>query len=197
MTMAVALSNPTDLLRARSGRIEIVNVAQQLIVAVDGVGLPPNEDFSTAIGALYSVAYAAKFDAKARGLDAPKIQPLECVWDMGPANDAWHWRLFIGQLAPLDMRSLKRAIGLAGTKKPNAMLARLDVTRWKEGLCAQTLYIGPYDAMGEAHRALQDGVHSLGYRPSGMPHEIYISDPSRTAPDKLKTIVRIPITQLT
>lgn len=188
-----AASKRIDVLKPRAGRIDIVNIPERLILAVDGVGQPPGGEFSDAIGALYSVSYTAKFDVKARGLESPKVQMLECLWDMGPKNDAWKWRLFIAQMPPLDVRTVKRAIALAKAKKPNPLHDRLEVTRWREGLCAQTLHVGPYDTVGTIYEQLEAAVATLGYRFAGTVHEIYMNDPGRVGPDKTKTIIRVPI----
>lgn len=187
---------PVDVLKPKSGRIDIVNIPERLILAIDGVGQPPGGEFGDAIGALYSVSFTAKFDAKARSLGSPKVQMLECLWDMGPQNDAWKWRLFIEQMPPLDVRAVKRAIGLAKAKKPNPLHDRLEVTRWKEGLCAQTLHIGPYDAVGTVYGQLEADVAKLGFRFAGTVHEIYMNDPGRVGPDKTKTLIRVPIAKL-
>lgn len=189
-------TKPADPLRAKPGRIDIVNIPERLILAIDGAGQPPGGEFGDAIGALYSVSYAAKFDAKARGLESPKVQMLECLWDMGPDNNAWKWRLLIAQMPPLDVRSVKRAITLAKAKKPNPLHDRLEVMRWREGLCAQTLHVGPYDTVGTVYEQLEADVAKLGFRFAGTVHEIYMNDPGRVGPEKTKTIIRVPIAKL-
>lgn len=191
--MTATSIRPVDPMKAKAGRIDIITIPERLILGIAGTGQPPGGEFTEAIGALYAVAFTAKFEAKARGLESPKVQPLECLWDMGDKNAPWKWRLFIAQLPPLDARAVKRAIVLAAEKKPNPLYSRLEVTRWREGLCAQTLHVGPYDRVGDAYGFLQSGLADMGYRFAGMTHEIYISDPQRTSPEKLKTIVRVPI----
>lgn len=189
--MAVSTS---ELLKAKAGRIDLVTVPQRLILAIDGEGRPPEGEFAAAIGALYPVAYTAKFDAKARGLEPPKLGALECVWDMDMAGGAWRWRLLIEQAPPLDARSVRRAIVAAAQKKPNPLFDRLLVERWREGRCAQTLHVGPYDQVSRTYDLLQEELADLALVPDGRFHEIYLSDPSRTAPEKLRTIVRVPVT---
>jgi hypothetical protein len=65
--------------------------------------------------------------------------------------------------------------------------------RWKEGLCGQVLHVGPYSAEGPTIRRLHEFIRGQGYRPSGRHHEVYLSDPNRTSPKNLKTIVRQPM----
>lgn len=182
-----------DTPRPKAGRVDIVSVPERLILAIDGEGQPPGGEFQEAIGVLYSVSYTAKFDAKARGLGSPKVQMLECLWDMGPRHDAWKWRLLIEQVPPLDVRAVKRAITLAAAKKPNPLHDRLEVVRWKEGLCAQTLHVGPYDTVGAVYEKLEADVKALGYRFAGLLHEIYMNDPARVGPERTKTIIRVPV----
>lgn len=182
-----------EQLKAKAGRVDLVTVPQRLILAIDGEGRPPEGEFAAAIGALYPVSYTAKFDAKARGLEAPKVGALECVWDMDTAGGAWRWRLLIEQAAPLDARAVRRAIVAAAQKQPNPLFERMLVERWREGHCAQTLHVGPYDQVGRTYDLLQEELSDLALVPDGRFHEIYLSDPSRTAPEKLRTIVRVPV----
>jgi len=65
--------------------------------------------------------------------------------------------------------------------------------RWKEGLCAQVLHVGPYAAEVPTIQRLHEFIKEKGYRPAGHHHEIYLSDPRRTSPKKLKTILRQPM----
>jgi hypothetical protein len=75
-------------------------------------------------------------------------------------------------------------------KKGPATVARLHVEAWEEGQAAQTMHIGPYDAEEQTVARLQLAITDAGLRPRGWHHEVYISDPNRTAPDRLKTLIR-------
>jgi len=83
---ATTVAKPVNLVKPKAGRVDIVSVPERLILAINGTGQPPGGEFGDAIGALYSVSYTAKFDAKARGLETPKVQMLECLSDMGPTT---------------------------------------------------------------------------------------------------------------
>jgi len=63
----------------------------------------------------------------------------------------------------LDVRALKRATALAKAEKPNPLHDRLEVVRWREGLCAQTLHVGPYDAVGTVYTQLEADIAKLGF----------------------------------
>jgi hypothetical protein len=201
-----------DLYRARRGKVELVDVPELLLAAVDGQGDPGGPEFAGAIKALYGLSYTAHFLAKKQLGTAPRVLPLEALWwvddhaamdtftrvAMGEAdpNDVdrslWRWRAFIVQPEPLDEHLLAEAL-IAAEKKATAPMPRLEVSRWREGLSAQLLHVGPYSAEAPSIVALHEGLTSLGYRPRGRHHEIYLGDPRRSAPEKLRTILRHPV----
>ena len=78
----------------------------------------------------------------------------------------------------------------AKVKKPNPALDLVQITRFKEGKCAQTLHVGPYANESVTIKLLHSAIAELGLRIRSDHHEIYLSDPFRTAPEKLKTIIR-------
>jgi hypothetical protein len=200
-----------DLYRARQGRVDVVDVPEQLVVAVDGRGDPGGPEFAAAVQALYAVSYPAHFLVKKRLGEAPRVMPLEALWwvEDGAALDTftrvatgeasvddvdrslWRWRAFIAQPAPIDEEVLAAAVDTAEQKDPAA--PRVTVERWREGRCAQLLHVGPYAAEAPSIVALHAGLAAQGYRPRGRHHEIYLGDPRRSAPEKLRTILRHPV----
>lgn len=194
---AQKLINPMDLYKAKAGRVDVVDVPQLLITAIDGVGDPSGAEYQAAIGALYQVAYTAKFMLKAKGLEAPKVLPLETLWDMPPKRrQDWTWTAFLVHLAPMDTATLKSAIKAAMAKNQNPALDQVIVRRFKEGRCAQTLYVGPFEEVGPAIEQFHAALAAQSLLPSGRHHEIYLSDPRRTAREKLRTILRTPVAAL-
>jgi hypothetical protein len=200
-----------DLYRAVQGRVDLVDVPELLLAAVDGQGDPGGPDFAAAIQALYAVSYPAHFLAKKRYGEAPRVMPLEALWwvEDDDARDTftrvatgeasvddtdrslWRWRAFIVQPAPLDEVVLAAAIGEATRKDPTK--PAVTVERWSEGLSAQLLHVGPCSAEAPSIVALHHGIAELGYRPRGRHHEIYLGDPRRSAPERLRTILRHPV----
>ena len=87
----------------------------------------------------------------------------------------------------------RRRRGGSGRKKDLPGLARLEYIRWAEGRCAQLLHIGPYAAEAPSIASLHEAIAEAGYRPRGRHHEIYLGDPRRSAPEKLRTIIRHPV----
>ena len=81
----------------------------------------------------------------------------------------------------------------AQRKKPNPSLAKVRLETFDEGLAAQVMHIGPYSAEKPTIERLRAFIAEQGFRPRGKHHEIYIGDPRRSAPEKLKTVVRQPV----
>ncbi|HUZ85843.1 MAG TPA: GyrI-like domain-containing protein [Candidatus Baltobacterales bacterium] len=80
-------------------------------------------------------------------------------------------------------------------KKPNPTLAKVELEAFQEGFCAQVMHLGPYSAEKPTIETLHAFIAAEGYRLSGKHHEIFLGDPRRAAPEKLRTIVRQPITR--
>jgi hypothetical protein len=172
---------------------------------IDGTGAPGDEPFRAAFGALYPVAYTVHFALKRRGVTAP-VGPLESLYwfgdrpgaisadeSQGRDPGAWRWRLLLPLPEAATAEEVQSAIREVAAKKAPPSLPLLRSERWAEGRAAQTLHVGPYDKESATIAALHDAIATAGYRPSGPHHEIYLSDPNRTAPERLKTIIRQPI----
>lgn len=181
------------LYKARKGRVDIVKVPPMVVAYVDGVGGPPSEAFNNAIGALFAVSFTAKFAVKSELGDSPKVLPLASQWTMAKARKDWQWTMLVPQLPPINAVAIRKAVKACKAKKDDPALDLVHVKTLREGVCAQTMHVGPYDAVGKTVEALMAGIAELGYVPNGRYHEIYLSDPNRTAPEKLRTICRIPV----
>jgi hypothetical protein len=111
-------------------------------------------------------------------------------------KEDWLWTMMISTPDFITPELVETAIAEAGRKKPLAVLPRLRFESFTEGLSAQLMHIGPYSAETENIRRLHDFIHANGYAFDGVVqkhHEIYLSDPRRAAPEKLKTIIRQPV----
>ena len=192
-------------LYAPSADYTLVEVPAQNSIAVDGQGDPNTAPaYAAAVEALYAVAYTLKFTAKqALGHDAV-VAPLEGLWhaedpaDFARGNkDAWHWTMLISQPEWITPALLDDAVAQVKAKKN---LEAVDKVRWlplSEGLAVQVLYTGPYaDEAPVLTRMHHEFMPSNGLDFNGDHHEIYLSDPRRTAPEKLKTILRQPVRRL-
>lgn len=179
----------------------LVDVPRLSYCMIDGRGAPASEAFQTAIQALYSTAYTLKFALKADGRTDFVAPPLEALWSSADPRafaekryDEWRWTLMLmlpGHVETTDLRAALQTLERKGKRAPDHDRLRQDALA--EGRAAQALYIGPYDEMGSAVESLQAFAEARGYRSSGPQHDIYLSDPRRTAPEKLKTILRQPL----
>ncbi len=196
----------------KPGRFELVDVPEQPFLAIDGriePGSSPgtSDEFATNTAALYGLAYTLKFMAKKRSgapLDYP-VMPLEGLWWVTDGRfdlarpDNWVYTLMIllpDELGDDDVAAAIAALRAKRGNKPEFAGLRREL--FTEGHSAQVMHIGPYDTEPEtmeplpAFLAADDLVDLVGPA-GGKHHEIYLSDPGRTAPERLKTILRHPV----
>ena len=168
-----------DLYRA-TNKVERVKPGEGTFLVVDGQGAPGGEAFQKAIQDLYPVAYTVKFSLKKRGRSTLS-SPL--------------WRRF-GTMIRVPERVKNKQLKEAQEtilEKKGTDTSDVRLVKWEEGDSLQVLHIGPYDQVGAIYEQLQSRalLENVALGPPG--HEIYLSDPRRTAPEKLKTIVRLSI----
>jgi hypothetical protein len=188
-------------------QVAVVDVPELQFALIDGAieaGMEPDNSpaFDVAMTALYGIAYTLKFMSKLRKenpIDYP-VMPLEGLWwieagefDIG-RKDNWFWTVMILQPDHITAEMFDEARAQVRKKRGDSpALARLRLERFHEGLCLQIMHIGPY-ADEPATVAKMDafaGAH--GYVKRGKHHEIYLGDPRRAAPEKMKTVLRHPI----
>jgi hypothetical protein len=191
------------LYKPSATKAEIVDVPAMNFLMVDGTGDPnTSQDYKDAIEALYALAYTLKFALKkAEGLDY-RVAPLEGLWwseqmDLFRAEDKdeWRWTMMITQPSVVTRARVESAIEEVRRKKNPTALALVRFEPFCEGLAAQILHIGPYAAEAPTIGRLHDFIHAQGGAFDGLTHkhhEIYLGDPRRTAPEKLKTVIRQP-----
>jgi hypothetical protein len=180
----------------------MVDVPPMNFLAIEGAGNPNGPDAIAAIEALYAVAYTLKFTVKkGQAIDYP-VMPLEGLWwadDMASFamadKAAWKWTYMIMQPELITADMVKSALVEVRRKKNPAALGKMRFERFDEGKSAQIMYTGPYSAEGPTIKKLHDFLHEKGLSFDGIKqkhHEIYLSDPRRAAPEKLKTVIRQP-----
>ena len=179
----------------------IVDVPPISFVMIDGHGDPNTApEYQQAVEALYAVAYGLKFMIKQeQGIDYG-VPPLEGLWwvdDMTQfsteAKEDWDWTMMIMQPEWVTAEMVERARADVARKKNPPALPKLRFEVYHEGLAVQILYIGPYAEEGPTIARMHTFAEDEGYALRGKHHEIYLSDPRRTAPDKLKTVIRQPV----
>ncbi len=196
----------------KPGRFELVDVPELPFLAIDGriePGSSPgtSEEFAANTAALYGLAYTLKFTFKKRAdaaLDYP-VMPLQGLWWVTDGRfdlarpDNWVYTLMILLPDVVGEDDVAAALAALRAKRGNKPeFAGLRRELFTEGRCAQVLHIGPYATEPESMAALPaflatEGLVDLVGAAGGKHHEIYLSDPGRTAPDKLKTILRHPV----
>ena len=187
--------------------VAIVDVPEFNFVMIDGQIEPGDSPgtspgFQEAIGALYGVSYTLKFMSKLRKenpLDYT-VMPLEGLWwsDTGELSFTekgnWKYTLMIMQPEHLTEAMYDAALEeLRKKKKENAALSAVRFERFREGPCMQIMHIGPYSDELRTIEKMKAFAQENGYTPSGPHHEIYLGDPRRAKPERLKTVLRQPV----
>ncbi len=177
-----------------------VDVPAMQFAMVDGAGDPNSaKGFQEAIGALYGVAYAVKFAAKKEGVRDVLVMPLEGLfWSEGGGEfvpqdkGGWHWTLMLMEPPEVSRQLFDESVRQLRERKNPPGLDKVRLEKFKEGKAAQILYVGPYAAERPTIERLHAFIRGSGYRLSGKHHEIYLGNPQRSAPEKLKTVIRQP-----
>lgn len=179
----------------------VVDVPPMNYLMVDGIGDPnTSREFQPAVEALYGMAYTLKFACKLGPVARDfVVMPLEGLWwmenmaDFTIENmDQWQWTLMIMQPDFVTEEMVAQAREELAAKKNPPALPKLRFEKYAEGKSAQIMYIGPYAEEHETIKRMHAYVESIGGKLRGKHHEIYLSDPRRTAPEKLKTVLRQP-----
>ena len=187
----------------------IIDVPEMTFFAVDRHGNPnePDGEYGKAVGLLYALSYTIKMSEKGKtplpGVTPFRVAPLEGFWQMSGGvpgvdyqnKDAFEWTSVIRQPDFVDESAFAWACEQV-RKKKGIDTSRARLLRFREGLCVQMMHIGPYDAEPASVTRMDAFLAEHGYRNDlghRRHHEIYLSDPSRTAPERLKTILRHPI----
>jgi hypothetical protein len=189
------------LFQASDKKVSFIEVPVLKYLMVKGKGSPEHIDFMHAIEALYGAAYTLKFmlkDQKPAGYYDFVIPPLEALWcmDCGTFDvskpEEWLWTAMIMQPDYITESLLKDAVTALKKKKTVHSADKLDLTVLKEGKAIQMMHIGPYNEVGKTYTILEQELKADKKIITGAGHEIYLSDPRKVAPEKLKTIVRMP-----
>jgi hypothetical protein len=189
-----------------ANQFTLVEVPAMQFVMLDGQGDPnTNPTYQTAVETLYAVAYTLKFMSKQQLTQDYTVPPLEGLWwadDMEsftgqPDKNQWQWTMLIMQPDWITPEMFAEATAVTHKKKPLLPVDRLRLERYHEGLSAQIMHIGSYDDEGPTlHQLHHEFMPENGLIFNGHHHEIYLSDPRRVAPDKLKTVLRQPVRRL-
>ncbi|WP_338609790.1 GyrI-like domain-containing protein [Pelagibacterium nitratireducens] len=192
-----ALYGPT-----RSRGLHVVEVPTIRFLMIDGHGDPnAARSYREAVETLFAVAYTLKFASKTQLGRDYTVPPLEGLWwakDLrsfaARDKDKWHWTMMIMVPDWIGPAMIAAAIETARAKKGPAALDLLRVEALEEGRAVQVLHIGPYDDEGPILARMHEHyIPDNGWVPTGRHHEIYLGDPRKSAPEKLRTILRQPV----
>jgi hypothetical protein len=180
--------------------VSTVDVPAMLFLMIDGSGDPnTSEEYARAVGALYAVAYALKFRVKRAGAADYVVMPLEGLWwadDMRrfSVHDkaAWKWTMMILQPEEVTAQMFQETVQEVELKKKLPALGGIRLESYHEGPSAQMMHIGPYADEGPTVAKLHAYIGQGGHRLRGKHHEIYLTDPRKSAPEKMRTVVRQP-----
>jgi hypothetical protein len=180
---------------------DVVEVPARAVVSVDGAGAPESEAFGRSVGAIYGAAYGLKFARKKAGAPTFKVGPLEGRWwaegipkDLRgpPPREAWRWRLRLA--VPDDVTDAEVWEVLAAAERrrrapePGAA-PPVRVERIPAATLGRILHVGPYADEPRSFAGIEEVLRTRGLRPARAHLEVYLSDPRRTAPPRLRTVL--------
>lgn len=193
------------LLNPPSQKVVEVDVPAMNFLMIDGSGDPNMAlEYQQALEALYGLSYTLKFASRKAGIDYP-VMALEGLWwmdDMGTKygeidftadKSRWQWTMMMMQPDHITQVLVDAAVDELRRRKNPPALAKVRFERFHEGLSVQTMHIGPYSAEKPTVDRIHAYIDEHGCEPRGRHHEIYLGDPRRSAPEKLKTVIRQPM----
>ena len=181
----------------------VIDVPEMVFIMVDGTGNPNTSDeYKTAVEIIYGLSYAIKMGNKA--ILEYVVPPLEGLWWLNDGSDDWYkdkgkycWTSMIRQPEFVTVDIFVAAKTALAKKKPHLDTSRARLVKFIEGLCVQAMHIGSYDDEPRTNAAIMRYIADNGYTndisDTRRHHEIYLNDPRKTAPEKLKTIIRHPV----
>lgn len=183
-----------------------IDLPSMAFIMVDGKGDPKGKEYQDAVSLLYALSYTIKMKGKEfDGYYDYTVFPLEGLWwvDGGAFDfykrDNWRWISMIRQPEFVTPEMFKWAVELTQKKKPEHDFSKARLEAFNEGLCVQIMHVGPYSdepaTIGKMKEFMeQNGLADM----TGIDrkhHEIYLSDPNKTKPEKMNTVIRLPVAQ--
>ncbi|MGB5057725.1 MAG: GyrI-like domain-containing protein [Candidatus Promineifilaceae bacterium] len=186
-----------------AGQFTLIEVPAMQFLMLDGHGDPNSAPaYQEAVEALYAVAYKLKFASKQQVGRDYTVMPLEGLWwaeDMASFTarrdkSQWDWTMMIMQPEWVTGEMFAQATAVVTQQKALPALAKLRLEPYHEGQSVQIMHIGSYeDEAPTLHKLHHEFMPANQLAFNGRHHEIYLSDPRRVAPEKLKTVLRQPV----
>lgn len=182
---------------------DVARVPSRTVIALDGAGPPEAAAFQKSVAALYGVAYTLKFAQKARGGDF-RVGPLEARWWAEPApmtiscapRETWRWQVRLAVPDRISADDVTAAAEAAARRKGGKLegseeallVRRLFLDAQPMG---RILHLGPYAGEGPSLDAAREALVDAGLTPAGPHLEVYLNDPRRSAPARLRTVLLV------
>jgi len=181
-----------------------IDVPPMVFIMVDGKGDPKGDEYQNALSLLYSLSYTIKMKGKdIAGYFDYTVFPLESLWwsedGIFDSNerDTWCWISLIRQPEFVTAEIFKWAVELTTKKKPELDFSKTRFEQFNEGLCVQMMHIGPYTDEPATIEKMREFMEQNGLvdmtGADRKHHEIYLSNPNKAKPEKMKTVIRIPV----
>ena len=176
----------------------IVHVGPARYLGITGKSQPGAEEFTRAVGALYNAAFTVKMARKFAGSDYT-VTKLEGLWWLDTegvvptSTTVWNWQLLLRVPPFITESEVHDSIETLIKRGKDAEVRRVQLMDLRENDCVQILHVGPYTAEQESIARMREFAARAGRRLAGKHHEIYLSDPRRVKPEKLRTILRYPV----
>ncbi len=184
----------------------IIKIPEMTFFMVDGTGDPnTSEEYKNTVQILYNISYTLKM--KVIKKETPDkdyvVPPLEGLWYMPKMDewsmedkDKWQWTMMIRIPDFIEDTQIRKALKILKETKNPSSFSKLRYEKYNEGTCVQIMYLGPYDDEPPTIKKIHQYAEKNGYNLNGNHHEIYLSDPRRIEPKRLKTILRQPIIKI-
>jgi hypothetical protein len=178
----------------------LLSIKPATYLTISGQGEPGGEVFTDRIGALYGAAFTIKMTRKFAGQQDYAVCKLEAQWwangqkDFSRVSkDQWLWKLLIRTPDFVAAAELDQAVATLRKKGKSRSVEKVKLESFTEGLCVQMLHVGPYEREAETIAVMKAHAERNALKLHGRHHEIYLSDPRRIPPERLKTILRHPV----
>lgn len=178
---------------------KLVEFKDVQFLTILGKGEPGGNEFSSKVEAMYSLAYGVKNICKKQERDftVPKLEGLWWVESEMPAlevpREEWRWKILIRIPGFVSLDTVEKAKEDVFKKKGIELIKEIKLEEINEGKCVQILHIGPYSTEPETIEKMRDFMNKNDLVENGLHHEIYLSDPRKVMPEKMKTILRQPV----
>jgi hypothetical protein len=178
---------------------EVVEFNEVQFLTIEGKGAPSGKEFTAKVEALYPLAYGVKNVCKKQGKDfgVPKLEGLWWVESNKPAlevpREEWRWKLLIRMPEFVTSDIVEKVKAEVIKKKGIELVKEIKFEKITEGKCVQILHVGPYSTEPESLSKMRKLMKEKNLVDDGLHHEIYLSDPRKVTPEKMKTILRQPV----